>query len=259
MVLCVNVSNSNILLGGYQEGTRRFCAALHTAAADTADELAVKMQAVLALHQVDAAGLDGAILSCVVPALLGRVRRALGLLYGGRLYVVGPGLKTGLAIRMDDPGQLGGELVCAAVAAKERGPLPCVVVSMDTAVTMLALDEAGALRGGAVMPGVRTGLEALCLRTAQLPQVDLSVPPCGVLGSGSVSCMQAGALFGTAAMIDGMLDRFGQALGLRRAPACVATGEPAELIAPLCRHPVQVHPHLVLDGLYALYRRNTKS
>lgn len=259
MVLCVNVSNSHIDLGGYRDGALAFCAGLHTDPADTADELAVKMQAVLALHGVQAGQAAGAILSCVVPAMLGRVRQALGRLYPGRLYVVGPGLKTGLAIRMDDPGQLGGELVCAAVAAKERYPLPCVVVRMDTATTMLALDGVGALRGGAVMPGVATGLEALCSRTAQLPQVELAVPACGVLGGGSASCLQAGAVYGTAAMIDGMIDRFARALGLDAPPACVATGQPAQLIAPLCAHPVAVDPHLVLAGLYALYRRNTKS
>lgn len=258
MILTVNVSNSQILLGGYQDGARVFCASLHTDPSATADEYAVRMRSVLGLYEVDPRRLAGAILSCVVPSLLQPVRKALGLLYPGRLYVVGPGLKTGLQIRMDDPGQLGGELVCAAVAAKEQYPLPCVVVSLDTATTLLALDEDGVLRGGALVAGVRTGVDALCARAAQLPQVDLAVPACGVLGSGSVTCVQGGAVFGTASMIDGMVDRFARALGTGIA-SCVVTGELAPLIAPRCVHEVSVHEHLVLDGLYALYRRNTRS
>ena len=196
-----------------------FCASLHTDPSATADEYAVRMRSVLGLYEVDPRQLAGAILSCVVPSLLQPVRKALGLLYPGRLYVVGPGLKTGLQIRMDDPGQLGGELVCAAVAAKEQYPLPCVVVSLDTATTLLALDEDGVLRGGALVAGVRTGVDALCARAAQLPQVDLAVPACGVLGSGSVTCVQAGAVFGTASMIDGMVDRYRLLCGHRRAGA----------------------------------------
>ena len=115
-------------------------------------------------------------------------------------YTVGPGLKTGLAIRMDDPSQLGSELVCCAVEVLAAYPHPCVIVSFDTATTMIALDEKGTMRGGTILPGVRTGMDALSIRTAQLPQIDLAAPKCGVLGTNSTACMQAGAILGTAKM-----------------------------------------------------------
>ena len=166
------------------------------------------------------------------------------------------GRKTGLSIRTDDPSQLGSELVCSAIAVLADYPPPCVIISMDTAVSITALDNRGALRGGAILPGVKIGVEALCARTAQLPQIDLSAPACGVLGTNSSASMQAGAIFGTASMLDGMIDRFAQALG--GTPTCVASGELAPVILPHCLHKIYYRENLVLDGLYRLYQKNTK-
>ena len=163
---------------------------------------------------------------------------------------------TGLSIRTDDPSQLGSELVCSAIAVLADYPPPCVIISMDTAVSITALDNRGALRGGAILPGVKIGVEALCARTAQLPQIDLSAPACGVLGTNSSASMQAGAIFGTASMLDGMIDRFAQALG--GTPTCVASGELAPVILPHCLHKIYYRENLVLDGLYRLYQKNTK-
>lgn len=141
MLLAVNVSNSQILLGGYDGARLVLCARVHADRAWTSDEYAVQFSRVLALYGCDAAGVSGVIFSCVVPSLAETVRRALAMLYHGRIYTVGPGLKTGLQMRMDDPAQLGGELVCCAVAARALGTLPCVAVLMDTAISMVALDK----------------------------------------------------------------------------------------------------------------------
>lgn len=256
MVLTVNVSNSNILLGVYEDGRQQFCAAMHTNLLKSADEYAVQMRSVLELYGARISEISGVILSCVVPSMLSCIRRALGHLYTGRIYVAGPGLKTGLSIRTDDPSQLGSELVCSAVAVLAQYTPPCVIISMDTAISMTALDSTGALRGGAIMPGVKIGVEALCARTAQLPQIDLSAPACGVLGTNSTASMQAGAIFGTAAMLDGMIDRF--AAALEGNPVCVASGELAPVILPHCTHEIHYHETLVLDGLYRLYQKNAK-
>ena len=176
MVLTVNVSNTSVLLGAYEEGRQAFFASLHTNLSKTSDEYAVQMQSVLALYGRTPAEITGVIFSCVVPSLLSCIRHALSHLYSGRIYTVGPGLKTGLAIRMDDPSQLGSELVCCAVEVLAAYPHPCVIVSFDTATTMIALDEKGTMRGGTILPGVRTGMDALSIRTAQLPQIDLAAP-----------------------------------------------------------------------------------
>jgi len=239
MILTVNVSNSNILLGAYQDDKQCFCSSMHTNLLKSADEYAVQFGSVLSLYGAQPEDISGVILSCVVPSMLACVRKALNHLYTGRIYVAGPGLKTGLSIRTDDPSQLGSELVCSAIA-----------------VSITALDNRGALRGGAILPGVKIGVEALCARTAQLPQIDLSAPACGVLGTNSSASMQAGAIFGTASMLDGMIDRFAQALG--GTPTCVASGELAPVILPHCLHKIYYRENLVLDGLYRLYQKNTK-
>lgn len=257
MLLAVNISNSNILMGVYENGARKFCSSMHTNPAKSADEYAAQLGSVLALYGIQPAHLSGVIVSCVVPSMLQCIRGALGRLYAGRIYLVGPGLKTGLSIRTDDPSQVGSELVCCAVAALSMAAPPCVIVSMDTAISITALDRNGALRGGAILPGVRIGVEALCARTAQLPQIDLCAPPGGVLGANTVASMQSGAVFGTACMLDGMIGRFAEALGA--APACIATGELAPVILPHCTHPIEYREHLVLDGLYLLYRKNARA
>ena len=256
MILTVNVSNSNILLGAYQDDKQCFCSSMHTNLLKSADEYAVQFGSVLSLYGAQPGDISGVILSCVVPSMLACVRKALNHLYTGRIYVAGPGRKTGLSIRTDDPSQLGSELVCSAIAVLADYPPPCVIISMDTAVSITALDNRGALRGGAILPGVKIGVEALCARTAQLPQIDLSAPACGVLGTNSSASMQAGAIFGTASMLDGMIDRFAQALG--GTPTCVASGELAPVILPHCLHKIYYRENLVLDGLYRLYQKNTK-
>lgn len=256
VILAVNISNSNILLGAYEDGQRRFCSGMHTNPLKSPDEYAAQIGSVLALYGVQAGDISGVILSCVVPSMLSCVRGALARLYPGRIYLVGPGLKTGVPIRTDDPSQLGSELVCCAAAALAQCGPPCVAVSMDTAITLVAVDQTGALRGGAILPGVRIGVEALCARTAQLPQIELAPPAGGVLGTNTVASMQSGAVYGTACMLDGMLDRFADALGC--VPGCVATGELAPVILPHCAHPIAYQEHLVLDGLYLLYQKNAK-
>lgn len=256
MILTINVSNSNVLIGGYQNGKRCFCSAVHTNVQKSADEYAVQLRDLLSLYQFAPSDIEGVILSCVVPSLSACIRKAVAHLYSGRIYTVGPGLKTGLLIRMDDPAQLGSELVCIAAAAQNLYPLPCIMISMDTATSFVVLDEKGALRGGAVVPGMKIGLDALCARTAQLPQVDICAPLGGVLGTNNISCIQSGVVFGAASLIDGMIDRFAATLGA--APFCVATGEMCPIVLPHCTHPIQYHEYLVLDGLYRLYLKNTK-
>ena len=257
MLLTVNISNSNILIGAYEDGTRLFCSGMHTNPAKSADEYAAQLGSVLALYGVKPADISGVILSCVVPSMLSCIRGALGRLYADRIYIVGPGLKTGLSIRTDDPSQVGSELVCCAVAALSVTAPPCVIISMDTAISITALDKTGALRGGAILPGVRIGIEALCARTAQLPQIDLCAPADGVLGANTIASMQSGAVFGTACMLDGMIDRFAQALDT--VPACIATGELAPVILPHCARPIEYREHLVLDGLHLLYQKNARA
>ena len=256
MILALNIGNTHILLGVWQQDQLLFRATLSAETSRSTDEYAIQLLSLFSLHGLRPDQLEGAILSSVVPSLTARLRQAVQQLCQLRVMTVGPGLKTGLQMHMDDPAQLGGELVCCAVAARALGPLPCVAVLMDTAISMVALDKNGVLCGGAILPGVRTGYDALCERTAQLTQIELRAPACGVLGTNSVACMQAGAVFGTASMLDGMLERF--SLALNGEAACVATGAFAPVALPHCRHAVRYEEHLVLDGLRLLYEKNAR-
>ena len=256
MVLTVNVSNTSVLLGAYEEGRQAFFASLHTNLSKTSDEYAVQMQSVLALYGRTPAEITGVIFSCVVPSLLSCIRHALSHLYSGRIYTVGPGLKTGLAIRMDDPSQLGSELVCAAIGALETFQPPLVVITMDTAISMMAIDARRQLLGGVILPGPEVSLEALIRRTAQLPQVDLEAAPAGVIGTNTTLSLQAGAVLGTATLLDGMLARFSAEMGGPVTAVC--TGRMHRSILAACATPLEYDQDLILRGLWRIYQKNRR-
>ena len=168
---------------------------------------------------------------------------------------IGPGLKSGVRIRMDNPAQLGGELLCAAVASLKRHDPPLVVLHSDTAVTMLGVDAAGSLVGGAILPGPQLSLTALVKHTAQLPQVELDAKPRRLVGTNTPDCLQSGMVYGTAAMLDGMVARFRQALNAPDAPV-IATGQLPAQIRAACDTSIEYRETLVLDGLFEIWQKN---
>ena len=174
---------------------------------------------------------------------------------GVEALVVGPGIKTGLNIKIDNPGQLGANLVCVSVGALEKYPAPCIVFDMGTATTIAALDEGGAFIGGSIMPGVNIMLNSLVERTAQLPQISLEAPR-NVIGANTVECMKSGIVFGTASMLDGMIERYREQLGENL--TVVATGSPAGYIIRYCRNQIVYDKSLLLNGLRILYEKNQK-
>ena len=256
MILTVNVSNSNLTLGAWENNAHVFGTSVHTNVSKSADEYASQLHSMLQLYQRSAKDIEGVIVSCVVPAMLATVRKALSHLYEGRIYVVGPGLKTGLSIQTDNPAQMGSDLVCSAVAALAQDKMPCLLIALDTATSLTLLDANGALQGSAIAPGVKISAEALCTRTAQLPQIDLTAKVSTVLGTNSIDSVQAGVVLGHACMLDGMIDRF--AALVKGELTCLATGELAPTILPHCTHPIAWRENLVHEGLFLLHKRNAK-
>lgn len=256
MIVTVNISNSSITLCAWDAQSLRFSASMQADRARSADEYAVQLCAVLSLHKSSPDEIEGMIVSCVVPSLLAAVKRALSMLYAGRIYIVGPGLKTGVPIRMNDPAEIGSEIVCAAAAAKQEFGAPCLIICMDTAISITLLNADGALMGGAVAPGVRLGVEALASRTAHLTEIDLEAPVPSVVGTTSYACMQSGLILGTAALLEGMIDRFEEAAGtpLTR----VATGGLAPAVLRHCRRDVVYRRELVHRGLLLIWQKNAK-
>ena len=224
MILALNIGNSNITFGGYTpDGKLVFSSRLFADTALSSDELLYKIVNMLALYGAEPQQITAVIFSSVVPALTPRLREALHKMCECQIMEVGPGLKSGVRIRMDNPAQLGGELLCAIVGALQRCTPPCVVVNFDTATTLLAVDSTGALVGGSILPGPQCSLSALVRNTAQLPQVELEARPRRLLGANTADCLHSGIVYGTAAMLDGMVAQIRAALGAPDAPV-VATG-----------------------------------
>ena len=193
MILTVNIGNTHITVGGYEQDTLRFCGRLHSDTAATVDEYAIRLVNLLSLHGASPAQIEGGILGSVVPVLSGRVLSALRILCNARILTVGPGLKSGIKLRLDNPAQLGAELLCGAVAALAECSGPLVVISADTAISMMAVNAKQELVGGVILPGPQLSLSALVKNTAQLPQIDLAAKaPASILGKSTSSCLQNG-------------------------------------------------------------------
>lgn len=255
MVLTVDVGNTNIVLGGFEGEDLKFVSRMKTDKYKMQDEYAIEFKAILEFNGYVPGMFDGAIISSVVPPLQPTLKRAIAKLLGCRVLTVSPGTKTGLNIRIDNPAETGADLVCGCVGAIKRYPLPCVVVDLGTASKFLVIDQAGNFLGGPILPGVSISLDALSRNTAQLPHIEFH-PIDHVIGTNSIDCMRAGILFGTASMVDGMVDRIEEELGER--VTVVMTGGVAQGIAPYCRREINFDENLLLYGLKEIFNRNMK-
>lgn len=255
MILAIDIGNTIITVGGVEGETIVFQCRVNTDRVKTSDQYCIDMKTMLEIYNVDPARIEGCIISSVVPPVLNSVRTALKKLTGLEALVVGPGIKTGLNILLENPGQIGADLVAADVAALKELKPPMVVIDMGTATTMSVLDENGSHLGGCVIPGVKISLEALTGQAALLPGISLDSPR-KAIGRNTADAMRSGVMLGSAAMIDGMIDRFSEELGCRL--TAVATGSIARFIVPLCRHEILWDKDLIIKGLAILYRRNCR-
>lgn len=254
MLIAVNAGNSHILLGGYEEDEQIFAASIATEPKQTGDDYACKLQQIFMLYGVSMEGICGAVISSVVPSMVVVLEDALRLLGVTDVIEVSSGVKTGLNIRSEQPRQVGSDRVASAVAARAKNKLPCVVVSLGTATSFTVLDASGALVGSAITAGVRLSVDALCAQAAQLPAVAIDAMDEGILARNTVDAIRVGAVYGAAAMVDGMIDRFSRTL--QQQPYVVVTGEFAPLITQYMHTPFEFDKNLVLDGLYQIWKRN---
>lgn len=256
MILAVDIGNSNIVIGGVEGEKILFEARIRTDSTKTSDEYCVDLKILMEVHHVDSLDVEGAIIASVVPQVLNSMKTAIRKLTGKESLVVGPGLKTGLNITIENPAQTGADLVVAGVAALREHEAPLIVIDMSTATTMVVLDKNGALVGGSISPGVRISLDALTERTALLPGLQLDQPK-RAIGRNTNDAMRSGIMLGAASMLDGMVERMEAELGY---PATViVTGGIAKFVTPLCRRPMLYDKDLLIKGLVALYRDNVKA
>ena len=255
MILTIEIGNSTITLGGVEGEQIHFECRINTDRVKTSDTYCIDLKTLFEIYGIDLNAIEGVIISSVVPQVLNSVRTAIRKLLNTEPLVVGPGIKTGLDIRLENPGQMGSDLVAADVAALAEHKPPLIVIDMGTATTMTVLDPNGAHLGGCVCPGVKISLDALTGKTSLLPGIQLDSPK-QALGRNTADAMRSGIMFGTAAMLDGMLDRFMEETGWEF--TIVATGGMAKRIVPLCRHKIIYDRHLIIKGLAKLYRDNTR-
>lgn len=253
MILAVDVGNSNIVVGALEAGELLFSARYATDRGKTVDEYAFLLQDMLDIRGISLRDIEGGILSSVVPVLRQIIVEAVERVTGRRLLVVSPDMDTGMRLLVEQPQRLGTDRVVDAVAARALYPPPLVVVDMGTATTLSVINRAGDYIGGMIIPGLRVSMDALSARAAQLPYIDFA-PPRALIGVNTEECMRAGAVYGAAAMVDGLIGRVEQDLG--EPVTAVLTGGLAPSVAPFCQREVHLRTDLLLRGLQILYDRN---
>ena len=255
MILTIDIGNSNIVLGGVEGDDIRFEARLRTDATKTSDEYCIDLKMILEVYGVAKQDIEGSIIASVVPQVLNSMQTAVKKLTGKAALVVGPGLKTGLNIQIENPAQTGADLVVGCVAALREHKAPLIVIDMGTATTIVVLDKDGAFIGGSISPGVKISLDALTDRTALLPGLQLDQPK-KAIGRNTIDCMRSGIMLGNACMLDGMVERMEEELGYKT--TVVATGGIAKFVLPLCKREMIYDKDLLVKGLAILYRENRK-
>lgn len=256
MLLAIDIGNSNVVIGCLNENNetvKQF--RMVTDLKKTDDEYASGMKTILQYSGVDCNGFEGAIICSVVPPLTEIFRNAVEEITGLKALVVGSGLKTGLNILIENPSSLGSDIVAVSVGAMVDYPLPVIVLDMGTATTITVVDKGNRYLGGAIVPGVALSINALSAGTSLLQKVPLDAPP-KCICSVTTQAMQSGAVYGSAAMIDGMIERFEQELG--STASVVATGGIAGKIIPYCKRHVAYDENLLLRGLGIIYKKNRK-
>ncbi|MBQ9802201.1 MAG: type III pantothenate kinase [Clostridia bacterium] len=257
MLFAVDIGNTNIHVGVFEGEALQSRFLLGSSPCRTADEYAMLMKALLREKGIDAALIDGVVLGSVAPSVTPAVQAALGTLFALPVTVIGPGVKTGFPIRLDDPAELGADLVANAAGVLATRGAPAVILDFGTATTVIALDEKGALQGGAILPGVGMSLQALG-NAELLPgvPVDGSV---AVLGKNTPDCMRAGVIRGGAMAAAGLAEHYKKLLHLPAKTPLVVSGGFAKAILPYLPAEADHAPDLTLRGLAAIYRLNRKS
>lgn len=253
MLLAIDIGNTNIVIGIIQDDNILYEARVATDRIKTSDQYAADIKAILSLYNLQEEDFEDCIISSVVPPVFNSVRTGVIKLIQKEPLVVGPGIRTGLNIKTDIPSQVGSDRIVAAVAALAEYKPPLALLDLGTATTIDVVDRDSSYIGGCILPGVRISLEALTSRTAQLPGINLDTPG-RVIGRNTVDCMRSGIMYGTAAQVDGLLERMEKELGEKT--TVIATGGIAQFIIPLCNREIVLDKDLLLKGLNILYKKN---
>jgi len=254
MLLAIDVGNTNIVLGCFDENNQiLFRERLSTNQSATALEYASGIRMALDMHGIDKNLIDDAIISSVVPSVTATLKEAVMKYTGKKVMVVGAGIKTGLNIVIDNPAQLGSDLVVDAVAGLHEYPVPQIIIDMGTATTLSVINSKKQYIGGVIMTGMAISMNALVDKTSQLPKIGFEAPK-KVIGSNTVDCMKSGIMYATASSLDGMISRIEEELGEKC--TVIATGGLSGTVIPLCKSEIILDDDLLLKGLSLIYQKN---
>ena len=252
MILALDVGNTNIVIGCIDDGKIIFDGRLTTHSYKTDMEFAVMLKNILTINNIDVKSFDGAIISSVVPPIDKALKTAVELVIGKKPITL-DGCE-GLKVALDDPSQLGSDLIVGAVTVLNDFPPPITLIDMGTATTIFVIDKTGTYIGGAIIPGVMISQQALSETTSLLPSISLETPE-SVIGKNTIDAMQSGAILGSASMLDGMIDKIEEELGEKT--TVVATGGLSKSIVKNCRHDIIYDADLLLRGLWLIYKKHT--
>ena len=253
MLLVVDVGNTQTHFGTYQGGELVEHWRFATVRDSTADEIGAALRNLIELRGVDLEQIDSSIVSSTVPQLGPQWLEMTERYLGHEMLVVGPGFKTGMPLRYDNPREIGADRLVNAVAAYERTQGACIVVDFGTAITYDPVSAEGEYLGGIISPGVEISVEALASRAAKLPKVDLE-PPRALIGKSTIEAIRSGVIYGFAAMVDGIVARLLEEMG--EETATIATGGLAHHIVPFTERIDEIDDLLTLEGLRILFERN---
>ena len=256
MLLAIDIGNTNITIGCIRDDEILFTARIATDRNRTSDQYGVEIKNMLGIFDVRTEDISDCIISSVVPPVFNSVKTGVVKVIKKQPMVVGTGLKTGLNIQVAVPSQVGSDRIVIAVAALAEHKAPLILMDLGTATTIEVVEPENVYAGGVIIPGVRTSLDALISKAAQLPGISLEQPK-KVIGKNTVDCIRSGMMYGTAAMLDGIVDRMEEELGY--SATLIATGGLAQFITPLCRHSIILDKDLLMKGLNIIYKKNKKA
>lgn len=254
MIFSAYISNINIIIAVFEKDEMIFSAKISSKSDFTEDQIAMEILEFFRFYKIDAEKINNGIIASVVPALTVKIEKAFQKICSGKIFTVGPGTKTGLNIKLDSPSELGADFVCSAVYAKEKYSLPLIIIDVSHTMKISALDKKGSFLGGSIMAGPEMCADALSSGTAQLPHISVYKPGL-LIGKNTVESMKSGIIYGSAAMLDGMIEKYKEEMK-EEDLTVIVSGENSREILPYFKHNVIFEENIISKGMNMILNKN---